>query len=102
MIKRSPVCEVCEKPLMAHWTDTHGIAQCCVCGAPYRFLHYDGDKRVDKSPELLLNETGIADLRRFHRETGGKLSAVGLQLSFPGGYDVASADDIRKMLEWQR
>jgi hypothetical protein len=96
------VCQVCDADrVLWAWTDSHGVAQCSMCGAPYRLFHYDGEgnerRRVEKPPELLVDAEAA---RRCFVATGAKLSAVGLHLSFPGGYDVASRDDIRKVSEW--
>jgi hypothetical protein len=100
-MSESKPCLVCDRPLSFAWTDSHGIAQCTTCGAPYRIFHYDGEgeqrKRITKEPDLLIEPEPA---QRCFRETGARLSAVGLQLSFPGGYDVASRDDIERVTGW--
>ena len=95
-------CDICKSPLGVTWTDHHGIAQCAQCGAPYRIYHYEGEpkRRVDKPAELLLSGENLELARRFHSDTGRKLSAVGMALSFPGGYDIATKEDILAYREW--
>lgn len=93
-------CHVCEADLSFAWTDHHGIAQCIACGSPYRILHYEDDRRVDKPPSLILDASDIDRVCAFHRDTGGKVSAVGMGLSFPGGYDVARREDTEKWNDW--
>ncbi len=98
------ICVICDTEPRWAWCDHHGIAQCVTCGAPYRLIHYDGEgserKRVERAPDLLLEVADIEAVRRCRSETGAKLSAVGLGLSFPGGYDVASRADVDAFSEW--
>lgn len=97
----SEQCDICGKDRSFAWTDTHGVAQCTDCGAPYRLYHYDeNDKRLDKPPECTVNPEMVEQIQRFHKETGARLSAVGMGLSVPGGYDVATAEDVRATNEW--
>ncbi len=96
----SSLCVVCEETPVFAWTDTHGIAQCGNCGAPWRLIHYDGKARVDLPPERVALDIPDGRLREFHKSTGGRLSAVGMGLSFPGGYDVARKEDIAKWREF--
>ena len=101
MAETERTCEICESPFSVAWTDTHGVAQCTRCGAPYRIIHYGDDKkRVDKPPELTLDQEGAAKVRVCYEATHSRLSAVGLGLSFPGGYDVATAGDIEATNRW--
>jgi len=97
-------CLVCDRPMSVAWTDTHGVAQCLACGAPYRIIHYEGEgegrHRVERDPEILLNEERLPTIRRCFTETKARMSAVGLQLSFPGGYDVASREDMEAIAAW--
>ena len=58
-------CVVCDADFCFRWTDTHGVGVCSVCGAPYRILHYDGDKRVEKPPECQLLPEWIAICRQY-------------------------------------
>lgn len=98
------VCAICERPLSFAWTDHHGIAQCVGCGAPYRLLHYEGEgqdrRSVERGPDLLLQGTDLTRARECFRDTGARLSAVGLGLSFPGGYDIATPDEVRMVSAW--
>jgi len=92
-------CLVCEREHSFSWCDTHGVGQCFSCGAPYLIYHYEKDdegkeRRVEKPPEIMLDEKEIERVKRFHAKTNGRLSAVGMKLSFPGGYDVANKHDI--------
>jgi len=99
MSNREP-CVVCRNGFTVTWCDTHGIAQCTTCGTPYRILHYDdAGKREDKPPECLFSEDSMEKTRKFHEATGARLSAVALGLSFPGGYDVATKEDIQAGLD---
>ncbi len=95
-------CVICGKPHSFAWTDTHGVAQCTTCGAPYQVLFYENDKRVEREPEMMLTAEGANEARRFHAETGARLSAVGMHLSFPGGYDVARIGDIEAWNAFRR
>ena len=95
-------CRVCDQKLAMTWTDTHGIAQCLTCGAPYRVFYYENGVRVEKEPELLLQEETLGEGRQCYAETQARLSAVGMGLSFPGGYDVATAEDHRKLSDWYK
>jgi hypothetical protein len=100
----SGVCLVCDKGLSLTWTDTHGAAQCMTCGAPYQVFHYEGEgdarRRVERPAELLLSEETLGEVRRCFAETGARISAVGMRLSFPGGYDVATREDVAKVIDW--
>ena len=97
-------CLVCDRPISLAWTDSHGVAQCLICGAPYRIFHYEGEgndrHRVEREPKLLLNEESLPNHRQCCTETKAKMSAVGLQLSFPGGCDVASREDMAAITAW--
>ena len=93
-------CTICntEDPQWA-WTDTHGIAQCWTCGAPYRLYHYEGDppRRIEKPPTLLLKDEYIELCQRFHRETGYKMPGG---FSFSQDYERASTVDRRAFNDW--
>ena len=94
-------CGICQHELRFAWTDHHGIAQCVSCGAPYQLLFYEGEHRVSRPPELLIPDDDRSRIRRFHSETGARLSAVGMGLSCPGGYDVARGSDIEEWNKWE-
>lgn len=97
-------CVVCEQGLSLTWTDTHGVAACLNCGAPYRVFHYENDVRVEKPAELALDETGKAMALRYWQEAGRKV--------FPGCYDMgltrggattysgATQDEIESFNDW--
>jgi hypothetical protein len=74
------------------------------CGAPYRILHYEGEgdarRRVQLPPTCSFSAEELPFFRRCWAETKSRLSAVGLCLSFPGGYDVASREDIQAVCAW--
>ena len=98
------ICAVCYTEARWAWCDQHGVAQCVKCGAPYRLFHYEGEgdtrKRVERPPEMLLDDDDVAAARRCFADTGAKLSAVGMGLSFNGGYDVANTYDHERGAEW--
>src|SRR5690606_39156367 len=73
-------CEVCESILTFRWSDTHGVGVCMKCGAPYTVIHYEGDKRIDKPPEIALNESGVEIAKRYWNEKGRRV--------FPAAFDM--------------
>jgi len=73
-------CVVCDTSLIFRWTDTHGVAVCAKCGAPYRVLHYENDKPIDKTAECQLLPEWIVICRRYFAETKRMVD--------PGGFDV--------------
>lgn len=93
-------CLVCGSDLVPTWTDHHGIAQCFRCGVPYRILHYENDKRVEKPPECLFSGEKLDYAKRCWQGTSRRLSAVCMHLSFPGGFDVATAEDAEVVSTW--
>jgi hypothetical protein len=100
-------CIICDTdPRSFAWTDQHGIAQCTTCGSPYRIYHYEGEgdehKRVEKPPELLYTDAEQPMFRRIFVETKARISAVQHGLSFPGGQDVATREDVERVSEWWR
>jgi hypothetical protein len=74
-----PVCAICEQPYSFRWSDTHGIAACRVCGLPYRLLHYDGETRLEKPPEIAIRADWLDVGRRYWQETR--------QRTFPAAFD---------------
>lgn len=91
-------CIVCDVAKMAFcWTDTHGVAQCSSCGTPYRLFHYEDGKRVEKAPETTVRDAWIPLLRKFRAETGGIIPSGH---SFPGGQEMAKAEDFQKFNNW--
>ncbi len=35
------MCQICDRDNYWNWTDTHGVAQCSVCGTAHRIYHYN-------------------------------------------------------------
>jgi hypothetical protein len=80
------------------WTDTHGIGQCLQCGVPYRLYHYDGNnKSINKPPACLVKEAWIPICQRFWNESQ---SCMPSGKSFPGGQELATAEDIQRWKDW--
>lgn len=91
-------CAVCDRENPSwSWTDSHGIAQCWDCGTPYRLIHYDGNKRVEREPECVVADEWLPRLREYREQVGGIIPSG---CSFPGGQERATQDDIRKWNEW--
>lgn len=97
-------CVVCDATFCFRWTDTHGVGVCSVCGTPYRILHYDGDKRVEKPPECQLLPEWIPIAQRYHAETGGMVDPGGFDIGLLGGrtstYSGATREDADKWNTW--
>jgi hypothetical protein len=93
------ICAVCDQAYRWAWTDTHGVAQCVTCGAPYRLYHYEHDARVELPPSCLFAEQAPF-WRRCWSETGQRFSAGWLGLSFGGGYDIASPANRQAVHAW--
>ena len=102
-----PKCAVCEAELSFRWTDTHGVGVCTTCGAPYTIYHYDGDKRLDKPPEIALKGSGVEIARRYWSECK--------RWAFPGCFDMgilrsrggrtysgATDEDMRLFDDWYK
>lgn len=98
-------CECCDYELHVQWSDTHGIGACLTCGLPYRILHYEDDKRVDKPPSVALSPVGVEIAKRYWREEHRRV--------FPAAYDMgvgrsgrsysgASAEDCEKFGAWYK
>ena len=91
-------CRICDTERMCFaWTDTHGIAQCVTCGAPYRLYHYENDKRVDKPAECCVSAKYVPRLREYWSTHKRYIPG---QASFPGGQELASEDDMRVFYAW--
>jgi len=97
-------CAVCDAPFRFRWTDTHGVAVCATCGTPYRILHYDGDKRVEKPPECQLLPEWIAIARRYFAETKRMVDPGGFDMGILGGrtatYSGATQEDFEAWATW--
>jgi hypothetical protein len=94
-------CQICDRvnPIM-RWTDHHGIAACCKCGAPYRVFHYDENKqRIDKEPQLMLKPAWIDTIKKYFDETGRNCAPGAF--NFPGSsYEVATQGDFDSIDNW--
>lgn len=96
-------CGICEANFTFRWTDTHGVAACVNCGAPYRIYHYElvGEKteRVEKPPELLIAPEYLDLSKTYWREHHRNI-APGIY-NFPGSsYEVASKEDFQIANDW--
>ena len=94
-------CLICGSTAHFAWTDTHGIAQCFTCGAPYRLYHYEGDgegkRRVDKPPELQISPEYVQPCVGFWRANKRRMPGAH---SFPGGQELATCDDCEAFSAW--
>lgn len=90
-------CEVCGNPHSFSWTDTHGVGQCFTCGVPYTIYHYDGDRRLEKPPELAVKPEYVQVLKAYWNETKHRIPGGH---SFPGGYELATQEDHAVFREW--
>lgn len=91
-------CLICREPVVFRWTDTHGVAQCSRCGAPYTIYHYDdGHKRLDQRPLLMIKAEYIAPCREYWDE---KKRPMPGGFSFDPGYEVSSAEDREAWGAW--
>ena len=92
-------CPICDttKPSF-QWTDTHGVAQCRVCGAPTLLYHYDDAKqRIDKGPECLVGAKWIPLLRQYRADTGRVIPGGH---SFSQDYELARPRDVQAFRAW--
>lgn len=91
-------CKICGSGFSWVWTDTHGVAQCCTCGTPYRIYHYgDDNERIDAPPEMQVKEEWVPVLQAYWKENHRPMPGGH---SFPGGQELASRDDIEAWNEW--
>lgn len=95
-------CPICNQRPVFSWTDTHGVAQCGTCGAPWLIYHYEGEgaesKRVDKPPELIVRPEYVQPLRDYRAQTGRMIPSGH---SFPGSnQELASDGDQRAFNAW--
>ena len=92
-------CTICEKKFVFRWTDTHGIAACMTCGAPYRIYHYDPEtkKRIDKQPEMMLKYPHVS--KQYWKEHQRNVAPGAFNI--PGSsYEVATQEDGEIFYEW--
>lgn len=97
------ICAVCDGELRCRWTDTHGVGACLCCGAPYRLYYYEGEgdqrRRVERPPQLLLQEIWISLHRRYWAEEHSNVDPGGY--NFPGSsYEVASRETFERHRDW--
>ncbi len=94
----STACLICEEPKVGfRWTDTHGVAQCSKCGAPYRVYHYVDDKRVERQPELQIKPELVEAIKGYYKTTRRKIPGG---FSFSQDYEVASPEDAEEFYGW--
>ncbi len=95
-----PACIVCESKYAFRWTDTHGIGACITCGAPYRLIHYDENKkREDGPPELLTRVEWLPWVRAYWEKN--RRNAFPGYGNFPGSsYEVATKEDVEALNTW--
>ena len=93
-------CGICDEGLAFKWTDTHGVAVCVWCGAPYRVLHYDdNDKPVEKEPKLLVLPESVEPVREYRRESGRRVCPGAFNI--PGSsYESADREDFEAWSAW--
>ena len=92
-------CGICDTQDVGFaWTDTHGVAQCTTCGSPYRLFHYDDQhNRIEKPPTLAVLDKFIGPLRQYWSETHSHIPSG---CSFPGGYEIATQEEMTRFYEW--
>lgn len=92
------MCQICGSEPGWSWTDTHGVAQCYVCGTPHVIYHYDGRTRLmDKEPEIAVREECIPLLKRYWEEHKSRIPGGH---SFPGGQELTTESERRQFSEW--
>jgi hypothetical protein len=92
-------CAVCDAGPRWRWTDTHGVAQCASCGTPYRIYHYDGDKRVDRPPEIRLKPEFVPMCREYWT-SNKRVMPGGHSMGFGHGYEMATIEDAEAFSAW--
>lgn len=91
-------CVICEHEFRWSWTDTHGVAQCMTCGAPYQIFHYDEKgERVIRPPKIQIKPEYIEAIRAYWNETRRTMPGGH---SFPGGQELASDADAGAFYGW--
>lgn len=93
-------CGICgDGRLCIRWTDHHGVGACSRCGAPYRVYHYEGDKRVDKPPQLLFLPEWVPLMKRYWEENHRNCDPGAYNM--PGSsYEVATEEDFGVHANW--
>lgn len=98
-------CLVCGNQLTFQWSDTHGIGCCTTCGMPYRFYHYEDNKRVDKPPEPTLTEAGVEVAKRYWNERRRRVFPACHDMGVERGgrsYSGATSEDVREFGDWYK
>jgi predicted nucleic acid-binding Zn-ribbon protein len=92
-------CAICGEEPRFRWTDYHGIAACKRCGATYLLYHYENDKRVDREPELTIDEAWVPLFKRYWEENQRNCNPGAFNM--PGSsYEVASREDFEVHRAW--
>lgn len=94
-------CLICDrKDPVWSWTDTHGVAQCAMCGTPYRIYHYDAEnKPIEKPPEVQIKTEYIAAIRQYWQDHKQRMPSG---FSFPGGQELATRQQSEDFYQWLR
>lgn len=93
-------CLICEDERMSFsWTDAHGVAQCFRCGTPYRIIHYENERRVEKPPTITLKPQYIPAVRDYWNEFHRRIPSGH---SIPGGQELASHADAEQFYGWMK
>lgn len=97
-------CKICDTDPIFKWTDTHGIGVCCYCGMPYKIIHYDNGKRIDKDPEIAVKEEWVAIARKYFNETKSTVFPacydIGIFPTRGSSYSGATLNDIEEWRKW--
>ena len=91
------MCQICGLEPVWSWTDTHGVAQCFHCGTPHTILHYEGDRPVEKGPEIAVRDECVPFVKRYWDETKSRIPGG---YSFPGGQELTTAEERNQFGEW--
>lgn len=91
------MCQICKQDSSWSWTDTHGVAQCHVCGTPHRIIHYENDKRIDKEPEIAVRDECVPFVQKYWE---AKKSRIPGGHSFPGGYELTTDEEQERFADW--
>ncbi len=81
------ICGTCN-PTWA-WTDTNGIAQCTICGAPYNLRK--------PPPVICLKDEYIPAIRAYWEQNYRRMPGG---FSAPGGYEVATEEEAAAFHRW--
>ena len=104
---RNPKCGICDRDVLPVWTDTHGIAQCQACGAPYQIYHYEEingrDTRIDKPWKLMLLPEYVQPARDYWQLNKRRMPS-GCSMGYSGDpgrpQELATREDGEAWLAW--